>query len=233
MLILPGGLAVAETAFRYIHRFEPRYRVLAPDLPRDDRDHGAAGGWPGASWCGPRVSRGCHLIGGSYSGLVAQCLLRHAPELVAKLVLSDTGVPRHSRARLYAATYLPIISHLPLRAVRWAVLLRRGPGAAGAAASARVLVALLRRRIASMSRAAYLSHLAIWLDFDRNYQFSAHDLANWSGSVFIIDAEHDSLFGQDERRILRTLYEDAQVYTFAESTHGASLARDGRVYRSD
>src|ERR671937_706415 len=33
VLILPGGLAVAETAFRYIQRLEARYRVLAPTYP--------------------------------------------------------------------------------------------------------------------------------------------------------------------------------------------------------
>ena len=33
VLILPGGLAVAETAFRYIQCLEARYRLLAPTYP--------------------------------------------------------------------------------------------------------------------------------------------------------------------------------------------------------
>src|SRR5688572_27142386 len=33
VLILPGGMAVAETGFRYIQRLEQRYRVLAPTYP--------------------------------------------------------------------------------------------------------------------------------------------------------------------------------------------------------
>ncbi len=118
VLVLPGGLAVAETAFRYIQRFEPRYRVLAPTYPDTVATMAQLVDGLANLVRAEGIAR-VYLIGGSYSGLVAQCLLRHAPELVAKLVLSDTGVPRHSRARLYAATYLPIISHLPLRVVRW------------------------------------------------------------------------------------------------------------------
>ena len=224
VLVLPGGLAVAETAFRYIHRFEPRYQVLAPTYPETIATMAQLVDGLAQLVRAEGIAR-VYLIGGSYSGLVAQCLLRHAPGLVAKLVLSDTGVPRYSRARLYAATYLPIISRLPLRVVRWAFCCGVAPALLALPHQRAFWWRYFRQRIASMSRAAYLSHLAIWLDFDRNYRFSARDLADWSGSVFIIDAEHDSLFGQDERRSLRTLYEDAQVYTFADSSHGASLAR--------
>jgi pimeloyl-ACP methyl ester carboxylesterase len=224
VLVLPGGLAVAETAFRYIQRFEPRYQVLAPTYPETIATMAQLVDGLAQLVRAERIAH-VYLIGGSYSGLVAQCLLRHAPDLVAKLVLSDTGVPRRSRARLYARTYLPLVRYLPLRVLRWLFCCGVAPVLLGLPAQRAFWWRYFRQRIATMSRAAYLSHLAIWLDFDRNYRFSTRDLAHWSGTMLIIDAEHDSLFGQAERRILRTLYEDAQVYTFAGSTHGASLAR--------
>jgi pimeloyl-ACP methyl ester carboxylesterase len=75
-----------------------------------------------------------------------------------------------------------------------------------------------------MPRAAFVSHLAIWRDFDRSYQFAARDLAGWRGRMLILEAEHDGLFPQRERVALRELYPSAEVHTFAHRSHGASLA---------
>src|SRR3954465_10846933 len=81
VLILPGGLAVAETAFRYIQRFEPRYRVLAPTSPDTITTMAQLVDGLTKLMRAEQIAR-IHVIGGSYSGLVAQCLVRHAPELV-------------------------------------------------------------------------------------------------------------------------------------------------------
>jgi len=75
-----------------------------------------------------------------------------------------------------------------------------------------------------MTRAAFVSHLAIWQDFDCSYQFTAHDLARWHGRMLIIEAERDGLFRHPERMALRKLYPAAQVHTFESRSHGASLA---------
>jgi pimeloyl-ACP methyl ester carboxylesterase len=222
VLILPGGLAVAETAFRYIQRLEARYRVLAPTYPEtimtmDQLVEGLA-----KLLQAEQILR-IHVVGGSYSGLVAQCFVRHVPGIVEKQVLSDTGVPRRSRAYQWTL-YRPLLTHLPLGAVR-------GLSGCGVALFLRKLPAhrafwrhYFRQRIASMTRAAFVSHLAIWQDFDRSYQFTAHDLAGWHGRMLIIEAERDGLFRRPERMALRALYPAAQVHTFESRSHGASLA---------
>jgi pimeloyl-ACP methyl ester carboxylesterase len=222
VLILPGGLAVAETAFRYIQRLEPRYRVLAPTYPETMMTMAELVDGLAKLLYAEQIAS-VSLVGGSYSGLVAQCVVRHTPAIVEKLVLADTGVPRRSRAA-QMALYQSLIALLPLPALR-------GLATCGVALFARKLPAqrafwwrYFRQRIASMTRAAFASHLAIWRDFDRSYQFAAHDLAGWRGRMLIIEAEHDGLFRATERMALRALYPAAQVHTFERRSHGASLA---------
>lgn len=223
VLILPGGLAVAETAFRYIQRLEARYRVLAPTYPETvatmaDLVQGLA-----KLLRAEQIAR-AHVVGGSYSGLVAQCLLRHAPASVAALVLADTGVPRRSRARQLALCQ-PLLAHLPLGAVRMisgcalALFLARLP------AQRAFWRRYFRQRIATMTRAAWLSHLAVWRDFDSSYRFGAGDLAGWQGRMLLIEAERDGLFRRAEQLAMRALYPAARVHTFERSSHGASLAQ--------
>jgi pimeloyl-ACP methyl ester carboxylesterase len=224
LLILPGGLAVAETAFRYIRRFEPRYHVLAPTYPETIATMAQLVDGLLQLLQAEQIAR-IHVIGGSYSGLVAQCLVRRAPQIVARLVLSDTGVPRPGRARQYAILYQPLLTFLPLRVVRWLFCCGVAPVLLRLPAQRTFWWRYFRQRIATMSRAAYLSHLAAWQDFDRSYQFGAHDLARWQGQILIIEAERDGLFRRSERMALRRLYAGAQFHMFESSSHGASLAR--------
>jgi pimeloyl-ACP methyl ester carboxylesterase len=222
VLILPGGLAVAETAFRYIQRLEPRYRVIAPTYPETIATMAQLVDGLTKLLQAEQIGR-AHVVGGSYSGLVAQCFVRHSPAIVEKLVLADTGVPRRSRAYQFAVYHL-LLRYLPLRALRalscrgMVVFARKLP--AQRAFWRRYFV----QRIASMTRAAFVSHLAAWQDFDRSYRFTARDIAGWQGQMLIVEAERDSLFRRPERMALRKLYPAAQVHTFASRSHGASLA---------
>jgi pimeloyl-ACP methyl ester carboxylesterase len=222
VLILPGGLAVAETAFRYIQRLEPRYRVLAPTYPDTVASMAELVGGLAKLMQAEQITR-VAVVGGSYSGLVAQCLVRHRPALVGELILADTGVPRRSRSRRLAL-FQPLIAHLPIEVLR--ALARLGVRLFVRRLPARR--AFWRRyflqRIAAMPRAAFASHASAWRDFDRSYQFTARDLAGWRGRMLILEAERDGVFRQPERLALRMLYPAAQVRTFEHRSHGASLA---------
>jgi pimeloyl-ACP methyl ester carboxylesterase len=221
LLILPGGLAVADTAFRYIRRFESSYRIIAPTYPASATTMAQlVGGLTQLIGSQARVS----VIGGSYSGLVAQCLVRHARARIALLELSDTGLPRPARARQFGR-YQPWLRRLPTPLLRGMLRL----GMALFLQPMTVNRAFWRRyfkaRISSLTRAACVNHLATWRDFDLHYRFSAADLSGWPGRILLIEAEHDGLFRRPEQLALRQLYPDAQVHTFENSPHGASLAR--------
>jgi len=221
LLVLPGGLAVADTAFRYIRRFESSYRIIAPTYPSTATTMAALVGGLSELIVGQAP---VHVIGGSYSGLVAQCLVRHSPAPIARLVISDTGLPRPARARQFGR-YQPWLKRLPTPLLRGMLRL----GMAAFLQPMTVNRAFWRRyfkaRIASLTSAACVNHLATWRDFDGRYRFAASDLRGWPGRILIIEAEHDGLFRPPEQLALRQLYPAAQVYTFEDSPHGASLAR--------
>ena len=81
-------------------------------------------------------------------------------------------------------------------------------------------------RIAGISRAACLSHLSIWRDFDRGYVFSPADLAAWPGQMLIIEAEFDGLFRRPEQERLRDLLPRARVHLRQQPARRSWLALD-------
>ncbi|HEY1015929.1 MAG TPA: alpha/beta hydrolase [Herpetosiphonaceae bacterium] len=223
LLLLPGGLAVAETAFRSICHFENRYVTLAITYPEtihrlDELISGLLGLLDAEGLATVSV------VGGSYSGLVAQALLRAAPERIARIALSDTGVPRPERARR-SAWSRPLVARLPVPLLRLLWRLSVAAFLRPMAGNRDFWRRYFNQRISAMRRAAWLSHLDIWLEFDRTQRFAPGDLAGWRGRMLLIEAERDGLFGPAEQRRLRELYPAATVRTFADSPHCASLAR--------
>lgn len=222
VVVLPGGLARADAAFRWIDRLCARYRVITLAYPHTITTIDELIASFRALCDELRIEIGL-LSGGSYSGLIAQCLARSAPDRVGALVLSDTGVPLPARARRQKLL-LPLLSALPIGAVRAAF--RRG---------VRSFVRPMEREqrhfwqtyfdanIAAMPRAAYLSLLHVWLDIDRSCRFRPNDLAAWRGRTLIIEAERDRTFGAAERAALRALYPAAATHVFTGYTHSASL----------
>lgn len=222
VLMLPGGLARADTAFRWVDVLSPRYRVISLAYPPTiDRLPVLLDSLVALlDTLGlPRV----HLIGGSYSGLVAQCLIRHSPERIATLTLSDTGVPHRLRA-LQEMLAIPVARHAPLPLVRW--LFR--------ASTRRFLAPLpdwLHRfwrpyfdgHIGQMQREAIASVLCVSLEIDRTMAFAPLDDHN-ARPVLLIAAGNDALFGEDQRESLRMLYHNARIVALPDAAHCASLA---------
>lgn len=219
LLVLPGGLAVAQTAFRYIIRLAPMFRVLAPTYPSSYRALGPLVDDLAHVLRTEGIDK-VHVIGGSYSGLIAQWLLRRYPTLIASLVLSDTGVPRPERARWMGWLQSGLLS------VPWPILRLFWRLSMALYVSRLTAQRLFWRhyfatRINAMTRAEWLSHLAIWRDFD---QLVFAPLPQCP-PLLIIEAERDGVFGPAEQRRLRELYPTARWQTFANCSHGAALAQ--------
>ncbi|MGC9348248.1 MAG: alpha/beta fold hydrolase [Anaerolineae bacterium] len=85
LLLLTGGLRVAESAFVLIEQFEDAYRVIAPTYPSvatmDELVDGIA-----AVLDAEQVTE-AFVLGQSYGGSVAQVLAQRYPSRVRRLVL--------------------------------------------------------------------------------------------------------------------------------------------------
>lgn len=215
VLLLGGALGLAEFAFQQIRLLEPHFRVLAPDYPPVASLADLTSGL--LSLLDTEHIRAAHVVGGSFGGLLAQVLVRRAPERVASLVLSHTGAPDGRRRR--AAS---VVALLPAPLLRAALRARLGRTLAAADPFWR---RYFERAIGGLSRADILSRVRLQAEFAAEAGYCPEDLTGWSGRVLVLEADDDPLFPPAARQRLRALYPSAQVHQFLGTGHAAALLR--------
>ena len=219
LLLLPGVHGRGEVAFQHILRFEQAYRVISPNYPTSVTTIAQmiAGL---ASILRAEGVKTIYVVGGSYSGMIAQCLVRRYPEQVRMIVLDHTSPPGASQARLYAF-YRVLLTILPLSWLRRLLTF-------GNQLAMREIIAgqdfwrnYFDTLLASMSRADYLNLLQVCIDFYQNYTFSPDDLRSWRGKMLILESDNDAYVSKKQRAALKALYPKARVYTFHHTGHAA------------
>jgi pimeloyl-ACP methyl ester carboxylesterase len=221
LLLLPGALGVADTSFQLIQAFEADYCVVAARYPA-----GITLVCPLldgiAELIRTTAAQPVHMLGGSYSGLIAQAFVRRHPDLVSSLILTHTGLP--SPLRSYpirvATALLGLCSDHQLQAAFQALIRFFLPASDPTQAFWRDYFYDL---IPRLGRADYLDRLKIGIDFDANYRVAFEQRLNWNGPVLIIDSPHDGIFAEWERQSLRSLYPQAEKHSLAAKGHAASL----------
>ena len=219
LLLLPGAPGIAEMAFHLILRFEDRYRVLALSYPAylETVEQLIAGI---ITLLDHERIDAAHIVGGSYSGMIAQCLVRRYPQRVKKLILDHTSPPTRKKARIYRL-YNFFLVLLPLLCIR--TLLRRGNHlfSQGNTPQQRFWRSYFDEVITIFTKEDYLSRIRVCIDFYQNYRFTSEDTCFGPATLLIIEAGNDSLVSVKERTALKALYPSAQVFTFSETGHSA------------
>jgi pimeloyl-ACP methyl ester carboxylesterase len=215
LLRLSGALGLAEFSFQQISLFERRFRVITPDYPAVSSLAQMTDGLV-AILDAEGVER-AHVSSGSFGGLLAQALVRHAPERVASLVLSHTGAPDGKRRRVGTA----IVAALPIQLLRALLKARLGRTLEAADTFWR---RYFDSAIAQMTKADIMSRVRLQAEFGAQ-TWSPEDLAEWSGRVLLIEGEDDPLFPPAARARLRALYPAAAVYRFRGTGHAAAVLK--------
>ena len=216
VLRLSGALGLAEFSFQQIRLFEPRFRVVTPDYPPVNSLTEMADGLV-AILDAESVQR-AHVIGGSFGGLLAQVLVRRAPERVASLVLSHTGAPDGRRRAVATA----VVGAMPMSLLRG--LLKKRLGRTLDAAD-RFWRSYFDRAIEQMTKDDILSRVRLQAEFGRQAEWVPDDLAAWPGRVLLIEGEDDPLFPAAARARLRALYPAAEVHRFQGTGHAAAVLK--------
>ena len=219
LLLLPGAMGAADTSFQYILAFQEHYRVISLDYP------GAIVAIPplveglDAALDALGVAR-AHVVGGSYSGLVAQFLAAAHPERVASLLLSNTGAPDpaygprwHLAANLSAPLPEPLVRAAMRATIRFFL-----PGDSAAQRFWRVYFA---EAIPHLRKQAMVARLRLTAEMNA----AGRQLCRspYRGPVLIVDAGEDALVPARQRMALRTLYPHACCAALESSGHVASL----------
>ena len=223
LLILPGLLGFGEMSFEHILAFENSYRVIAPSYPITitrvlQLTRGIIG-----ILDAEHIDR-VQVLGGSYGGMIAQCLVHQYPNRVDRLILSHTGVPRPDRA-VKNRRFLAILRLLPMRLLRTMLRLSTRKSMAGAPMQRAFWEAYSNEKIALITKADLISRYQVAVDFDVSCAFAPEDLRDRPGQILILEGDNDPVAESQAREALRALYPEARVHTFHGSGHVASIAK--------
>jgi len=217
LLILVGGLRVADASFLTTTALAEHYRVIVPTYPALDTMSELCEGIIGIlDHLGiQRIA----VLAGSFGGMVAQALVRHHPQRIDKLILSSTGMPKPEKyrgqmkllemtpsvlaKRMLPARMLAMMDVAPEHREFWRAYLNE----------------LFLERL---SKEEVLCTYRCILDFV-NQPMQPINLGEWQGQVLIIESVDDETFSNEEREKIRSLYPNAQVHTFEQGGHSPSM----------
>jgi pimeloyl-ACP methyl ester carboxylesterase len=224
LLVLPGGLRVAEAAFRLIQMFEDSYRVITPTYPPLGTMNEIVDGI--AAILDMEQVTEAFTLGQSYGGAVAQVLTQRYPSRVKKLILSGT-------APLLAVGWKRVLTNLLLVA---AVLLPE-----------RIVMAIFRKALSPvitvqesqrifweayleelftqrLTKEDILSHFRTTRDAQMKYVYRSGEESSWHGDVLVIWGEDDHLRTERGRRGMMGIYPQAQIHIIAGGGHTVALS---------
>jgi len=224
LLMLTGGLRLAETALAYIQMFENAYRMIVPTYPplrtMDEIVDGVA-----AILDAEQVQE-AFVLGQSYGSAVAQVFVQRYPSRVKKVVLSGT---------------------VPLMVVRWKKVLLHLLLAVAALLPEQMVMSIFRRMVSPLvtvqeserafwkayldelfeqhlTKADALSHLQTLRDAQTKYAYARGEKSSWSGNALIIWGENDPLRTERSRRGMLDIYPQAQIHVIAGAGHTVAMS---------
>jgi pimeloyl-ACP methyl ester carboxylesterase len=233
LLLLPGGLAVGESAFPMITAFENKYRIIAPSYALSLTMTGLCDGI--AHILEAEGVNQAHVLGGSYGGLVAQYFVRKYPDKARSLILAHTFVmtPIFEKPLQIAdklSRVLPRSLFVPLLKLRLNKILLSTLRYAKHA-EFEFWRAYLNEAVASNRMREFAVHQnRVLLDLARQPQFSPEDLEAWRGGILIIDSDNDPAIPAKARELLRNTYPQAQTRTFHATGHASSILKREEVF---
>ncbi len=227
LVLLTGGTNSNELLFQIITAFEHKYRVIAPRYPSVRTMAEVLDGMV-AILDAEGVQR-AHVLGESYGGMVAQCLVRRNPERVASMILVSTlapikPLPSRPKLQRLLVTLLPWRLYLPLAQRRMATALARTPFLEE---ERTFWTANVIEQIGRVTKDWLISSYRASEDYCEHYHFTPGDLANWPGAVLILGSDVDEALQRYKPYSipLTTLYPQAQVHIFHGAGHVPPLTR--------
>jgi pimeloyl-ACP methyl ester carboxylesterase len=231
LLILPGALSTAESAWRDIAALEKcPYRLFIPSYPvKLDSMSALADGVVQIF-----MRYGIHstyVVGGSYGGMLAQVFTHQYPNMVSKLVLSHTYPPEKRRTDSVTLA-LRLFRALPMFMVK-KMLRDRMTGVLPPKPSPELL--LIAAQIHEIVNEHFTRQAAInvylrMMDFDRK-EYTPADLADWSGKTLILLDEDDPTTPESRRKALIALYPGATVHLSKGNGQSVGMLESSEYFR--
>jgi pimeloyl-ACP methyl ester carboxylesterase len=191
VLVLPGATLVPDPFFVVIESLGGRYQVIAPAYP-PARSMAELVAGVTAILDAERIPS-AHVVGSSFGGYIAQCLVRAHPERVKTLVLAQTGV-RHFVGAAPLTVMRWLLQASPAPVVRWFMWRTWRVLLADLGADQRFWTGLLRNILETqLSKANLIAMTAAIADFTAHYRPRSEDRSG--RPVLVLQSERDRAFG--------------------------------------
>lgn len=229
LLLLVGGLRMADAAFRNIPLLEDRFRVIAPSYPPLHRMADLADGI--AAILDHEGISQVHVLAGSFGGMLAQVFLRRHMQRVDRAVLSTTAVfdeDTSSRYRQALAMVEATEESAVLSFAKQQMFDIIAPPEDMHAFYRAYIDELYSQRV---NKAGIVSTYRALLDFADNVTLHPDDLADWPGQLLILESDDDATFDEPTRERVRGLYPQAQHYVFQNAGHSPATTQRELYFR--
>jgi pimeloyl-ACP methyl ester carboxylesterase len=229
ILILPGIVGTAESAWQLISHLSKRFRILAPSYPALNTIKAVAMGL--AEILQREGVEKSVVFGGSYGGFVAQVFVRCYPDEVEKLLLSHTTPPNPLRGKV-VKTVSSLVDWMPMPVLRSLFRLSltglmRTPDRSLRRAVRAYFYELAREHVDRQHIASTYRRMA---DYDTCWALTPGDLQEWPGKILLLLSEDDPLTPPRVRAALQALYPQAGLQLFSGSGHLSSILKQDEFF---
>jgi pimeloyl-ACP methyl ester carboxylesterase len=228
ILLLVGGLRMADAAYRNIPMLDDDFRVITPSYPALNTMSALADGL--AAILDHEGISAAHVLAGSFGGMLAQVFIRRHPQKVSKLILSTTAVlddDSAARYRQLMAMLEPMDQATVTQVAQEQMFNIIAPPESDHAFYRAYLNELYTYRV---DKQALLSTYRSLLDFADNWKLSPDDLADWQGDMLILESDDDATFDESVRSRVRGLYPFAQTHVFHGAGHSPGTTQRDKYF---
>jgi pimeloyl-ACP methyl ester carboxylesterase len=231
LLLLPGGLSTAESAWRLITLLDTnKYHLICPSYPASVDTMTALA--DGITEILKREDiQTTYVVGGAYGSMLAQVFVHRHPDMVTRLVLTHAYPPAPKRVNSVDST-LRLFRLVPMFMVK-NMLRAQMTGQLPANPSPELLLiaAQIHETLDTrLTRQAALNIYIRMVDFDQQ-NFTFTDLDSWQGKTLIILAKDDPTTTEQLRNELLALYPGALLHMLEGSVQTTALLETGEYIR--
>ncbi|HEX9092060.1 MAG TPA: alpha/beta hydrolase [Anaerolineales bacterium] len=227
VLILPGALSTAESAWRMIILLEEeKFHLICPSYPAQIDTMGAlADGVAGI--LSREGMETAYVVGGAYGSMLAQVFTHRHPVLVTKLVLTHAYPPVGKRAKGVSTT-LRLFRVAPMVLVRRILRLQMtGTLPPNPSPELLIIAGQIQETLNNkLTRQGALNIFLRMADFDQQ-AFLPADLAGWQGKTLLIFEEADPTTPEALRNELKENYPGAEVHMVSSNSRAKAILESG------
>lgn len=229
LLILNGGLRVADSAFKYVNLFKDAFKVVVPTYPPltslDEILEGVK------KIIEIESNRKLFVLCQSYGGMIGECLIQKYPYITDRIIISGTGPIKATLKNLFQLKFRTfLISLLPDNIVSKIYKKNLIDVITYSESEKDFWIKFLNSVFDNnLGKKDALSHFKTSLDAIKNYSFNNRE-NRYKGDVLCVRGEDDLLIGSEDIDGLKKYYNQMIFKVISKAGHTSAFQNPKKFY---